>query len=512
MAVGARESALVFPLFLVAVDLAFGGWGRARAHLRLHVPIWGLALAFVVWRSWFFNHPMPDIYVRRPQGDLPAYALWAVAKLFHYLSAAIWPAPLVVGPTGRYAPWAERPFDQLGAVAAVAMVGGAYVLAAHRQRGWWLWPLWLLLAVAPMTPILATPHSVYLAGPAVGMGLAFALAHPARGWLRGMGRVLVVVVVIGVYGASNKAARLMWRGLGYAEQFVHDDMRADPPPAGAGDVFCINLPFAAIYAPWVVEPAEGMPAPRWHVLTFAPDLPRMEARSRLTQLDDYSFEIEVGPREYFSGLLGRFLLSGFGQQGVFRAGTHLDHGVFAIDVMEANAGGVGRLRFTFPERLDSPRYCFYLSSFTCGALRVQFGRPSTEDAQFTLPMPRDVAEVRAAAWKTLTGDMRAAATVFGGLLSPKPQVRDAAATALDTFVPEIADATAAPLRGTDAQELWQWFGDAADARTLRFIFREREARYDVRHRRDELKRARALVAPWIRSDLYFTGPPFPDPR
>ncbi|HEX9832028.1 MAG TPA: hypothetical protein VGA66_02885, partial [Mycobacterium sp.] len=126
LAIFSRENAVVLPVVLAAFDLAFGGRRHVRARLKLYAPMVLVALAFAVWRVTAF-HPMPDFYVRRPDGD--GYLLWCLAKLMHYLSSSVWLSPMTIGPSGRYAPFSEVPGDCLFMAAILAIMGTGYVLA-----------------------------------------------------------------------------------------------------------------------------------------------------------------------------------------------------------------------------------------------------------------------------------------------------------------------------------------------------------------------------------------------
>jgi hypothetical protein len=513
-----RENAVMLPAIFIAADAGWGGrrWLRSRA--GVHAAFVATAVGYLLWRVLFFSEAMPDVYVGRPNGDVLGYVSWCVAKLTHYASSVLWPAPLTVGPTGRYAPWTERPADTWATVAIVGLIVSLYALQAHGRRGWWIWPLWVLLAVLPVTAVLATPHAGYLAAPGVALGMAISLAGAKRSRGRQVGRVAAALLVLATYAASNKAARLMWRGLEYAEAYTQRDVLADPPGPQVTDVFCLNLPFAAIYTPLVAQQAHPQArAARWHVLSFAPHLARMEERCRITRVAANALDVEIGPQPYFGGLLGRFLLRGFGHPRLPAEGDRVDGDGYQVEVIGSGPDGVHRLRYTFAEPLDSPRYCFYLSSFTCGALRLRFDRPVRTAGAAALEPPASVAQVHEATERALAGDALAGERVIAGLASSSPPVREAAVAGVQLVAVPMADALAAPLprltgAGEDAAALTAWWREHVDDRALAFVFREREERWDIRHRRDELKRGRALAAQWLRTDLYFSGPPFPGPR
>ena len=127
LAVASRENALVAPAIFASFDLAFGGRRHLWNRLRALAPFIVLAAAWAVWRLANFA-PMPDVYFRRPDG--PGYLPWLAVKLLHYLTSAIWPSPMTVGPSGRYNPISEVPGDCLLMLGIVAIMSVGYFLAA----------------------------------------------------------------------------------------------------------------------------------------------------------------------------------------------------------------------------------------------------------------------------------------------------------------------------------------------------------------------------------------------
>ncbi|NOX57488.1 MAG: hypothetical protein GXP29_01350, partial [Planctomycetes bacterium] len=60
-----RENAIVLPVVLLAMDVAFGGWKQAWRKKPAYLIMAVLGVAFLIWRLGFFYEPMPDVYVRR---------------------------------------------------------------------------------------------------------------------------------------------------------------------------------------------------------------------------------------------------------------------------------------------------------------------------------------------------------------------------------------------------------------------------------------------------------------
>ena len=119
------------------------------------------------------------------------------------------------------------------------------------------------------------------------------------------------------------------------------------------------------------------------------------------------------------------------------------------------------------------------------------------------------------------GDLAAADKLFAGLLSDDLQVQSAAETAVRRYGSAMAGALGSPMQVLlagnvslvdHAQEIWQWWCAKVDETTVRGMLNDRKRVEQLRHRRDEIKRGRALAAPYVHTDLYLTGPPFPGPR
>jgi len=483
LALLSRENAIVLPIFLAAFDLSFGGWRHLKARVGVYALLASIGIAFLLWRLVFFYSPMPDFYIRRPDG--PGYILWALAKLMHYYTAVVWLSPLTVGPSGRFNPFVEAPWDCVLMFVILAILGMGYYLACRRARGYWIWPLWILLAVLPVVPVLATPHSGYLpsVGFAVGMALGPALRDKIRPvhfgrWCPGVAIWFLIATTI-----YMPIYRPMWYSFLAAERGTIQRVLYDPPPRTATDLFFINLPFVNIYAQlhlrhawgldpdtsprgsdgagtasadWISDDLGQVPASfepgilaagpssdfRCHVLTYAPDVLRMDQPCRLEQLDAYSFSIAITGRPYFSGAPGRFLIEGMRGKGRFRTGDVITHELFDVTVVQADEQGVRRLIFRFPEPLASERYCFYLGTRTCAAARVRFAGPGQP------------------------------------LIPGAPQVAASS----------TSDGSEGP------------------------ILRDEEHFNRLRWRRDQLFRIRSIAARIIRTDLYLTGPPYPGPK
>lgn len=524
LALFSRENAVVFPVMMVALDAAFGG----RQHVRARWKVYGVTLlilaAYLSWRFMAFGQDMPPVYVRRPDGM--AWLAWSIAKLMHYLTSAVWPSPMSIGPAGRDNPLVETPLDIVIMAGILALVGGAYVRLTRGTRGWWLWPLWILLAVLPVVPVLATPHTGYLCGAAFAIGVVMMVGIGPRARLVTRGRwrraiPFFVLLVSAVYFPVNW---LSWRGMVLAERYTLVGVTMDTPPEPGTQLFFINLPFVNSYVgPCLTE--EWGPVAReseCHVLTYSPDLVRVDQLCVVEAIDRHTIEVSIVGAPYFSGLLGRFLIEAMRNDGPFQTGQTVTTDAFDVRILEAGASGVRRLSFTFEKPLDSEDYRFYLTTYEAGATRLHFSPPAAS-VYPVAHVPSDVTldEVERAARELDAGSAVAARVLFIGVHAADDDVRRAAGDALLPIARAVAKATGSRVqlsvfgREPDAaewNEIAAWWSSAVTDLTLRQAWTHRRMYLDLAYRRDEVKRLPTKVAPFARVDLYLTGPPRRGPR
>lgn len=573
-----KENAIVLPAILLALDAALGGRRHALARWPVYALLAVIGVAFVAYRAAVISVGMPDVYIRRMDGDFVAYAAWCAAKLLHYVCTSIWPAPMMIGPTGRYDPWRESTVDCMAMLGIVGVLTAGYLAATRGLRGRWVGPLWVLLAVLPVTPVIATAHSGYFAGVGFALSMAFACASgraaashgprtgedSAAGRGRGMrawgartARGLAVISLV-VFSLLTMLNRWQWVGIIAAERYVPAWVRAAPPPPEATDVFFLNLPFVNIYAkPALVREVDPrLEEVRFHVLTYAPQPVLLEQRTHVEQLDDHRLAISIAGQPYFSRLLGRFLIDGFRRGGPFAAGEVVHADGFDVTIDDADEEGVRRLVFSFPRRLDDPRYCFYLTTIDCGATRLRFrgGLPEpASDAVAAAPADgrdgssaaaTDAAGLADAIARLKGGDAGAAEAIFDALGAADPAVVGAAEDAIRTVGGWAAQATGSRFQDwligppAPVDELgppprirpppaagppprlgpWQWeqvrawWRRSIDDGVLAETWLRRHEFDALIKQREEVPHARQWAALVVRSDLYLTGPPFPGPR
>jgi hypothetical protein len=566
-----KENALLLPPIVVAFDLAFGGWRHVRARLPVYAMLAGLGGVFLVWRAGVISVGMPDVYFRRPAGDWPQYCGWCAAKLLHYVTTSIWPAPMTIGPTGRLNPWTDATGDCLLMLGIVTILGAGYALATRQMRGWWIWPAWILLAVLPVTPVIATAHSGYLGG--VGYAISVALAAVGtRGALPSIqnpkskiqnaaipvktalgARLLNLGARAAAFGALASMSvltllnRWQWTGVIAAERWVPAWIQADPPDSRVTDVFFLNLPFLNIYAKpqlnRLLDPS--FEAVRAHVLTYAPQPIMPEQRVTIVPRSATSFSLAVEGQPYFSRLLGRFLLEGFGQGRQFRTGEIVTTDRFNVRIVAADAEGVRELEFSFPKPLDSPEYCFYLTTETCGAARLQFNVHAAPTTSQTIAQgPRTAGEIAALRARLEVGDASAMLPLLAAVSDEENPLGRDARSALQPVAVHLAvvtgsqvqrlllgphldpDPLAPPPRIRGPQpippppslsaaqwaEVAHWWQSSITDEQLTLLWSRRGEFEHFIKAREELPHARQWAALIGRTDLYLTGPPFPGPR
>ncbi len=532
-----RENALALPVFFAACDFAFGGAATVRRRLGAYVGFAIACVAFLAWRTTQLGSGLPEVYYRAYAGEGIEYPLWLLAKLLHYFVTSIWIAPMTVGPTGRFNPWTEAPGDCALMLAILVGVGSLYTVAARGRRGWWLWPLWILLMLAPLLPVIATPHSGYLAavGVAVGWAVAYARLDVNRYldeayFVVGESRVARFAGGVGAIGGIALfvgfcvLSRWQWTAVAAAERYFNESVRIAAPPAGATDVFVLNVPFVNVYA----KPALDHLDPgrfrelRWHVLAFSPQPVVVEEPVFVEQLDEHRLALTSRGQPFFSRLLGRFLIDAFRSGGRFHAGDTISTPHFDVLIADADVGGVRRIEFSFPRPLSDPSYCFYVSTMDCGAARLRFD-PQPDDLS-RLPANNSLAEIQSRVWTD--GDAGAIDALFAAEIresdsnrAPRSGEANAADYLRATLGP-VMRALASPLqdrvdRAASAEDwrvLRAWWQDNLSDDLLRELRVVHEDLAFLVKLREELPHARMWAARVIRSDLYLTGPPFPTNR
>lgn len=483
-----KENALLLAPLVVACDLAFAGWRQVRARLPVYAVFAVIGGAFLIWRFAAVTHPLPDVYFRHYHGEGLAYFGWLFAKLLHYICATVWLAPMTIGPTGRYNPWTEATADTLLMLAIVAISATLYFACARMTRGAWIWPAFIVLAVLPVAPVIATPHSGYL--PAVGFVVAVAVAGSSLRRLAvrriALGAACLYILAMAPFAMFS---RWQWDSVIAAERFVPACVADAPPEASVRDVYFLNLPFINVYAKPGLDARLGsdFAGVRVHALTFAPDPVTPPERAFVTVVDSHALRLRVEGPPLFSRLMGRFLIEGFRSGGPFRAGDEIRSDGFRVTIEAADAGGVRQVLFRFDAPLADPRHAFYLATSHYGAARLRF------DDSRRAPPPDAETELLRAAWRI----SKAIGDPIQTLFPPIPEDDDGAAPLLDEPARAMVKA---------------WWPERVTPEMVEQIWTRRGEVETFIKGREELPHSREWAAMFIRTDLYLTGPPFDDPR
>ncbi|MBI1854234.1 MAG: tetratricopeptide repeat protein [Planctomycetes bacterium] len=178
-----KEIAIVIPVILLAAEWITAPAGdRKRAFLRLHAPMWLLAIAYLAVRHAVLGSTGVELTAERfmRQGDVftgggrsIVVNLFTQAKAVAlYLKLLVWPHPLSIEPAVEVSKTAD-----VGVVLAALLHLGLISFAILRRRRYPLVALgilWFYLVLAPTSTIVplnvvASEHRLYLAlaGPAV---------------------------------------------------------------------------------------------------------------------------------------------------------------------------------------------------------------------------------------------------------------------------------------------------------------------------------------------------------
>ena len=375
LALFSRETAVIFPILVAALDGWFGGAQHVRRRLPVHALIVLLTLVYVAWRLFVFPHASaPDIYFHTPQGV--GYVLWAASKLLQLIFTLTMYLPLFMPiDPAEAAPWVVV----LGhAIMLVLLLPGQilYARVTRGVRGRWYWPMWLIVSFAPVVPVATMPHFGYLPFVGCGIGVALFGMH-----LRPRGRTVLVSLTLCTIVTALCVHRVVWRGAFRSEQLIYADIRSTtPPPPPGSKLFFIDLPTSATFAAvalreqWGVEDLEG------YVMTLAPESFRMPRRSIVERLNENELLVTTASPGYFAGYLERMLLR-MSRPGAALAVTQTVPGeLFDTTVVETDGVGITKLRFTFHQPLDGGLYYFYMSTPERPAYRLRFDPGFDTDA------------------------------------------------------------------------------------------------------------------------------------
>lgn len=364
LALGCREHAVMWPAAIFAGDIAFRRFSLRR------LPAYGLAAGvvalYLLLRHWALGgFPLPGRpYLVRP-GD-PEFFRHVCEKFVYYVIGLFGYIPVL--PSGWSEFFAERRFTFYGTFAAsvliVVLIGRAW--PCRRQL---LFPVaWIVLFFAPLLPVFASNHHLYLpsAGMAWLVAIGFAaLAGTVPGRRQLAAAALVVANGIGLpfltwaFGWTYRSAILV------EDVFVRDVLESGRTIREGDHLFFINFPYNAYYAIPALKAAISLKELHGHVLTFSPWFTRMAEPGTVEVVDDQTLVVAAPPgegNEYLGGAGGRMILTIMGYEKPFKTGDVVRGPLFDVTFEDADERGVRRLRFRFRESIHAPGRHFFFGS------------------------------------------------------------------------------------------------------------------------------------------------------
>jgi uncharacterized membrane protein len=362
LAMGCREHAIMWPAVIVAGDVAFrANW---RRHARAYILTAALAVGYLLARQEALHgFPLPGHpYLMRPTD--PGFVRYIIDKFIYYIIGLFGYVPVL--PIGGTEYFRHHPGAFYGTFAAV-VAGILLIVAGARSRRELLFPLtWTAIFFVPLLPVFASMHHLYL--PGVGMAWLAAIGLATLAGSSGGPRGLIAWTLVGVniagLGFLTWAFGWAYRAATRVEDVVvRDVIQSDPTLHDGDDLFFINMPMLAYYAIPAIESQTGLRNLHGHVLTFSPWLLRMEAAGAVERPDDHTVVVMAPAGSgYFAGAAGRTILTIMGLPEAFKTGDRVNGDLFDVQIMDAEAGGTRRLRFSFHGPTDSQHYHFFLGS------------------------------------------------------------------------------------------------------------------------------------------------------
>lgn len=369
-ALGCRENAVLFPVVCWLGDWAFRT--RRRGWLRWeHLAMVAVLLGYfgLRWLS-LGGFSLPS----RPYAMTPAdagFLTFLSNKLVYYVAGMTRLVPVL--PNGMH--------DFVSTHSSLAYAGFAVNVAAllliWRACQWTrtiLWPLaWFFCFVAPVLPVFASGHHLYLPAPGVVLlmiaGLAAIAANhrPATGprsrFRIGLAAGLVVFYSIAMTGMSVLSGRLFRSGTEREDQFIAQVLDSGAELHEGDRLFFINLAYPCYYAVTAIENQTGLGELHGAALTFATDSFDAGPPAEITLLDHRRLSVRShGDELYLGGKLGKTLLAMMGFDHMPGEGSSINSGEFTVTPISADEAGIREVVFTFREPMDSPRYHFFAGS------------------------------------------------------------------------------------------------------------------------------------------------------
>ncbi|GMV98225.1 MAG: hypothetical protein AMXMBFR83_25770 [Phycisphaerae bacterium] len=369
LAMGCRENAVLFPAVCWLGDRLCG---TVRRRLRWeHLAMLAVGAGYFALRFHMLGGmALPERPYRVMASD-PGFARYVVDKTLYYTLGLLAYVPVV--PKAGEAFFADRPAVLYGGAAGAA----AMLLLVWRAYGFqraWLWPAaWAGLFIAPVLPVFASSHHLYL--PGVGAVLLTTAALAALGgftrpggwplpqWRKAACAALLAALAAGLSLFTWGQGFAFDAGTRLEDMLVKEVISRGPALRDDDHLFFINFPVLAYYAVPAIEAQTGRRNLHGHVLTFSPDLLRMDAPASVEAVDAHTLRLRApAGSPYFGGIDGRAMLAVVGHEQDVQAGRPIRAGAFTVTPTRLADGGIEELVFTFDKPLDSPACHFYFGS------------------------------------------------------------------------------------------------------------------------------------------------------
>ena len=368
-ALGCRENAVLFPAACWLGDRLCGtprrGWIRWE-HLAMGV----ILMVYLGLRYHMLGgFPLPAKPYLMPITD-PEFPKYALDKISIYLNGLFLYIPIV--PIGGRVFFNQHPGWFYGMPLATLFVLLIVWLAYGRPRSMLWCAVWSGLFLAPVIPVFASSHHLYLPGIGAVLLMTAGLAG-LGGVLRAPDRrpfFLTRWLCVGLLGAQAIfLPAFTWaQGFAYSRGTLVEDIMVDQiirhhrPLKNGDELVFINMPVIAYYIVPALKARLGLNELYGHVLTFSPDLLQTSPNT-LEVLNDHRMRI-VSPEDsrYFEGITGQMLRGAMQLSGQIEQGQPLDGGLFTVTPTRIDEDGIRELLFEFKKPLDSPEYHFFFGS------------------------------------------------------------------------------------------------------------------------------------------------------
>jgi hypothetical protein len=369
LALGCRENSLLFPLVCWSGDRLIGSRQRGWFHWEHSVMVGMLLLYFVARKLAGFEMALPGRPYCVPPGD-PGFISFILNKAVYYALGVFFFIPIV--PMGGLAFLPGQPLWFYGGFGLVIAFLVSVWLLYGRHRAL-CWPIiWIACFFAPLLPVFASSHHLYL--PSVGvalLGAAFFAAldgilrtkdEPAGSGQRIAARTLAALYIAGI-GALTWTTAFCYERAPLTEDLLVEDVLQRGSKVEDGDhLFFINMPLLAYCVGPAIENETGLDVTA-HALTFSPWIMRMKSPGEIEVLDRHRIRVRApADGAYLAGISGRMYLQAMGFKALPAQGVPIDAGEFTVLPTDVDETGIRELIFTFDRPLDSPDYHFYFGS------------------------------------------------------------------------------------------------------------------------------------------------------